>query len=186
MCMLPNHLCVGPRPTRTNPVVISSHDEVLANVGLTGKRFTVKHKDQVIQMTRAFLDYMKSLRLQAPEAINPVPITNNNDDAGSKAGSDDTTKDTSLDIKMTAQGYPILPISIMDTELSKSVCESLMRAYVAQHYCKFSTVIWSGLSLIHINRFGKREEELAGTIQRFETRYNGICNGGLSPCWFRH
>ena len=89
-------------------------------------------------MTRAFLDYMKSLRLQAPEAINPVPVTKTNPDADADAESDVVTSEIAWDIKMTAEGYPILPIAIMDTDLSKSACESLMRAYLTQHYCKFS------------------------------------------------
>jgi hypothetical protein len=135
-------------------------------------------------MTRAFLDYMKSLRLQAPEAINPVTTTNNNNaSADSDAESDTTTKETSMDIKTTAQGYSILPSAIRKTDLSKAVCESLMRAYIAQHYCKFRTLIRSSPSLIHNYRSGDREEESSGAIQRVETGYTGICNTGLSPSW---
>jgi hypothetical protein len=103
-------------------------------VGLTGKAFTVKHEDRVTEMKRAFLDYMKSLRVQAPEAINPVPPKKANcvGDPEPEAGS-------ALIITLTNIGYPILPASIMDEELSKSVCESLMREYISQHYCRFIT-----------------------------------------------
>jgi hypothetical protein len=75
-------------------------------VGLTGKPFTVKHKDRVTEMTRAFLDYMKSLRLQAPEAINPVPVQNNN--LGTEPNPEpepdaEPDRESSWDIKLTDQ-----------------------------------------------------------------------------------
>lgn len=131
----------GPGPIRINWTFACSHDEVLANMGLTGQRFTVKHKDQVIEMTRAFLDYMKSLRLRAPEAVNPVPQTNVL--AEPDAEPDLDIEEKSLDIKMTDDGYPILPKAIAKEELSKNDCERLIRAYLSQHYCKFLNV-WIG------------------------------------------
>ena len=146
-------------------------------MGLTGNPFTVKHKDRVTEMTRAFLDYMKSLHLQAPEAINPVPVKNNIDSADTDAESD---MESSLDIKLTPHGYPILPIVIMDKELSKAMCESLMRAYITQHYCRFITVIQSDPSLMTI-RSGHWEEESTGTIRCIETGYTNLCSRVLSP-----
>lgn len=123
-------------------------------MGLTGKPFTVKHKDRVTEMTRTFLDYMKSLRLQAPEAINPVPIQNHLE-AEPNAEPD---RGRSFDISLTPQGYPILPTPIMEKELSKATCERLMRAYLTQHYCTFVTVIESDPNLI-ILRSGDWEKE---------------------------
>lgn len=108
-------------------------------MGLTGQRFTLKHKDQVIGMTRTFLDYMKSLRLRAPEAVNPVPVRVPEPEAEDKGDSesDVVTNKRSLDIEMTADGYPIISIAIMEREVSKSECERLIRGYLSQHYCKF-------------------------------------------------
>jgi hypothetical protein len=112
-------------------------------------------------MTRAFLDYMKSLRLQAPEAINPVPVQNNN--LGTEPNPEpeadaEPDRESSWDIKLTDQGYPILPNTIMEKEPSKAVCERLMRAYITQHYCMFITLIRLDPNLMTL-RSGDREEE---------------------------
>jgi hypothetical protein len=108
-------------------------------------------------MTRAFLEYMKSLRVQAPWAINPLPGRNDNvvDGAGPGPESD---PESAWDIKMTAQGYPILPTTVMETELSKAVCEKLMREYITQHYCRFFTLMRAD-PILTTDRSGDWEEE---------------------------
>ena len=166
---------------RSKLTELSSHDDVLENVGLTGKPFTVKHKDRVTEMTRAFLDYMKSLRLQAPEAINPVP----NDLLGAEPTPEpepnpEPDRDSSWDIKLTAQGFPILPTSIMKKELSKAVCERLMNEYIKQHYCRLITSIWIN-PILMTRRSSVREEKQTGAIQSIEGRYISICQRVLSP-----
>jgi hypothetical protein len=120
---------------------LSRHDDVLEIVGLTGKPFSVKYKDRVTEMTRTFLDYMKSLRLQAPEAINPVPNNHGAESNAEPVPDAEPDTDISCDIKLTAQGFPILPTTIMKKELSKAVCERLMHEYIKQHYCRLITSI---------------------------------------------
>jgi hypothetical protein len=171
------HSGPSPSPTHIEHCLLFSHDDILANVGLTGKPFTAKHKDRVTEMSRAFLDYMKSLRLQAPEAINPNPVRNDHLGAEPIAEPD---RGPSFDTSLTHQGYPILPTSIMETELSKAMCERLMRAYLTQHYCTFIIVRGSDPNLITL-RSGEWEEEFTGAIQRLEERYASICRGVLSP-----
>ena len=130
-------------------------------MGLTGKPFTVKHKDRVTEMTRAFLDYMKSLRLQAPEAINPAPVQKDRPSAEPESDyrSDAQPKgQISWNLKLTAQGYSILPTAIKENEGSKAGCEKLMRAYITQHYCRFISFIRSDPNLTTF-RSGKREKE---------------------------
>ncbi len=130
-------------------------------MGLTGKPFTVKHKDRVTEMTRAFLDYMKSLRLQAPEAINPVlvpmdrPSAEPEPDIGSDA---EHEGQNSWNIKLTARGYPILPTDIKKNEVSKAGCEKLMRAYITQHYCRFISLRQSDQNLIILRSRNQKEE----------------------------
>jgi hypothetical protein len=109
---------------------------VLANVGLTGRRFTAKYIDQVTEMSREFLKYMKSLRVQAPEAINPVRVEKDNGDADAEPEPEDDLG-SAWRIKMTAEGYPILPTIVMNKEISKAMGERLMREYITQHYCRF-------------------------------------------------
>jgi hypothetical protein len=36
-------------------------------MGLTGRKFIEKHKDQVLEMKRTFLEYMKATRLEAAD-----------------------------------------------------------------------------------------------------------------------
>jgi len=182
MCKWPNLYVIRARGQgRSKLTELSSHDDVLDNVGLTGIPFTVKHKDRVTEMTRAFLDYMKSLRLQAPEAINPVP----NDLLGAKPNPEpeprtEPDKNSSWDIKLTAQGFPILPTSIMKKELSKAVCERLMNEYIKQHYCRLITSLRIN-PILMIHRSGDWEEKQTGAIQSIEGRYVSICHRVLSP-----
>ena len=99
-----------------------SHDDVLENMGKGGKQFTQKNEVQVIEMKRLFLDYMKSLRHKAAEPEHDSAVL-------------DGPEHVNLEIKITALGYPVLPIIIMEKELSKLECEKLLRIYLSQHYC---------------------------------------------------
>ena len=75
----------------------------------------------VIEMTRKFLDYVKTARLEATDAANANPR-----DADSKR----------IEIRMTTDGYPILPKVVMEQESKKGEWERLIRAFLTQHYCK--------------------------------------------------
>ena len=121
-------------------------------------------------MTRAFLDYMKSLRLLAPEAINPVP----NDHLGAESNAE-PDKNSPWDIKLTAHGFPILPTSIMKKELFKAVCEGLMHEYITQHYCRLMTSIPYN-PILMTSSFGERQEKQTGAIRSIEERYTRICH----------
>lgn len=105
-------------------------------------------------MKRAFLDFMKSLRVQAPQAINPAV----KDDKVAPEPEPDSNIDSAWDIKMTAEGYPILPTTLMEKEVSKAMCEKLMREYIMQHYCRFIMLMHAARTLITI-RSGHWEEE---------------------------
>lgn len=41
------------------------------------------------------------------------------------------------DIRMTSDGFPILPKLVMDRVLNKSESEKLFRPYLMQHYCEW-------------------------------------------------
>jgi hypothetical protein len=172
----------SPNPTRTNLNFHCSHDEVLADLGLTGTRFTVKYQDQVIAMTRAFLDFMKSLRLRAPEAVNPVTRTAVGTDveAWSEPNSDVEADETTCDIKLTDEGFPVLPIAIIKRELTKSECERLVRAYLSHHYCKILCVQVSSMTKLTDISSGKRKKFKSGSVRCPSKRYVSICYRGLS------
>jgi len=81
-------------------------------------------------MTRKFLDYIKTARLEATDTTNANPR-----DADSKR----------FEIQMTTDGYPIIPKLVMEKELKKAEWERLLWAFLTQYYCKWIfwlNVIW--------------------------------------------
>jgi hypothetical protein len=92
---------------------------VLDNIGISGPNFSEQHDALVIEMTRKFLDYAKSARL---EAKDPEIADRRHADP------------ESLKIRMTAEGFPIIP-KLVEKELKKSEWEKLLRAFLTQHYC---------------------------------------------------
>jgi hypothetical protein len=94
-----------------------------------GRPFTQKYENQVTEMKRLFLDFMKSLRVRAEETLDPRVGT----DPGPGPGDSGTQNDD--EIKVTPAGYPIIPDCINEN-LSKARCEKLLRAFLVHHYCE--------------------------------------------------
>lgn len=117
------------------------HDEVLDNMGLRGRQFIEKYENQVVEMKRSFLDFMKATRDRAGDteagagADAGVP--------GRDADSEPVIADSATEIKITADGFPIIPSVVEHRNLSKKECENLLRAYLKQHYCKCISVRYS-------------------------------------------
>lgn len=97
------------------------HEDVLHNLGVAGRDFVEQNEGLVIEMTRKFLDYVKSARLDAADSDN---INRRHADA------------KRIEIRMTTDGYPIIPKLVMETELKKAEWEKLLRAFLTQHYCE--------------------------------------------------
>ena len=72
-------------------------------------------------MTRKFLDYVKSARLEAADSGNVDQRHADSDP---------------IDIRMTTDGYPIIPKLVMEKELKKMEWEKMLRAFLTQHYCE--------------------------------------------------
>ena len=72
-------------------------------------------------MTRKFLDYVKSAKL---EAADP-------DLANRRQAQLETVV-----IRMTTAGFPIIPKVVVEKELKKAEWEKLLRALLTQHYCE--------------------------------------------------
>ena len=94
-------------------------------MGIPGRSFGERNKNQVTEMKRSLLEFMKAARANSNRLSENV-----NSDPGSASDSDD------LQVKMTAEGFPILP-DLKEKTLSKMVSERLLQAYLSQHYCKF-------------------------------------------------
>jgi hypothetical protein len=94
-------------------------------MGLQGRQFTEQYEDQVTEMKRIFLDFMKSKRVKAQ--------------AGAGTGADMEPEADVVDqrkIGMTEDGFPILPKDFLERDISKKECEAVLRDYLSQHYCK--------------------------------------------------
>src|SRR6266571_2603710 len=90
-----------------------------------GKTFTKKYENQVMEMMRLFLEYMKFIQVQAEQTAK-VKL-----DSGTGLGENPTDE-----IKLTPVGYPILPNCVHES-LSKARCEKFFCTFLAQHYCQF-------------------------------------------------
>jgi hypothetical protein len=95
----------------------------LDNVGIAGHNFAEGNADLVAEMTRKFLNYAKSARL---EAANPQLADQR------QAG----PEPESLEIRMTSDGFPIIPKLVMEKDLRKAEWETVLRAFLTQHYCE--------------------------------------------------
>lgn len=125
------------------------HDDVLDNMGLRGRKFTDKYENQVVEMKRSLLEFMKATRQRASETDPHVGpglgmdlgrgMGAGMDAVGEEAaGAEPIFANAAMDpqIKMTTEGFPILPQVVQERTLSKKECEALLRTYLGQHYCK--------------------------------------------------
>lgn len=99
-----------------------SHDTVLKNMCIPGRSFVDKHEEQTADMMRLMLDFMKTARQRLDQNIGNLA---------------DPGPALKTDIKMTPEGYPLLPMYVVQSRLSKSVAEQILRDYLSQHYCEF-------------------------------------------------
>ena len=106
------------RPTDQVTKFVTRHEDLLENLGIYGKGFVEQNEALVVQMTRKYLEYVKSIRVGIDNAEN----------RGAESDS--------INIRMTSRGYPIIPKIVMERELKKAKWETILRAFLAQHYCK--------------------------------------------------
>ena len=93
------------------------------NLGIAGRNFSEQNEALVTEMTRKFLDYTKSARL---EAADPQIADQRRADPEADR----------IEIQMTNDGFPIIPKLVMERDLKKSEWETLLRAFLTQHYCE--------------------------------------------------
>ena len=98
-----------------------------------GRDFTQKYDNQVTEMKRLFLDFMKAQRVRADE--NAQVQLGSGPDAANRLDSASGRGIKSDHIDLSPAGYPIIPESINEN-LSKAVCEKLLRGFLTQHYCR--------------------------------------------------
>lgn len=107
-------------------------------MGLRGRQFTDKYENKVVEMKRSFLEFMKATRDRASETET---YAGTGADTGVilDAEPEPVNVSAATQVKMTADGFPIIPKVVEERNLSKKECENLLRAYLNQHYCKCIT-----------------------------------------------
>jgi hypothetical protein len=93
-------------------------------MGLSGRAFVDRNENQVTEMKRSMLEFMKAARVT-------LKRREENDLTEPESGPDNEDPQ----VKMSAAGFPILP-NITSKTLSKMAYERLLRAYLSQHYCE--------------------------------------------------
>jgi hypothetical protein len=96
-------------------------DNNAAQIGVNAPQFIELYKGQVDEMKHRFLDYAMDLHQQKDVMLVPV--------------SNDIQASNNL-IEVTPNGFPILPNVDFHT-LKKTELESMMQAYLNQHYSMF-------------------------------------------------
>jgi hypothetical protein len=107
---------------RTRSYTHIRHEDVLHTLGIAGRNFSEQNEGLVKEMTRKFLEYAKSARL---EAIDPEIVDQRH------------AESEPIDIRMTSDGFPIIPKLVVERDLKKNEWEKLFRAFLSQHYCEF-------------------------------------------------
>jgi len=106
----------------------------LENLGIAGRNFAEQNEALVIGMTRKYLDYVKSAWLEAAD-----PQT------ADQRQTEPEPEPEQLEIRITNDGFPIIPKVVMERDLKKSEWEALLRGFLTQHYCEqtFLHIIWT-------------------------------------------
>lgn len=132
---------------------------MLHNVGIAGHNFSEQHEALVIEITRKFLEYAKAARL---EAANPEIADRRR------------AESEVIEIRMTTDGFPIIPKVVMEKELKKSEWETLLRAFLTQHYCENISISCIETLPMIIVRSSQWTEATTGAVQRIENRYRKL------------
>ena len=118
-------------------------------------------------MTRKFLDYTKSVRLEATE-----PEVADRREA----------KPERMEIRMTRDGFPIIPKLVMEKEMKKTEWEKLLRPFLTQHYCAL-TSYFIGLSLMRFSRSCQWKEVKTGALQCNKDGYRKLHTRSVPTAW---
>jgi hypothetical protein len=108
------------------------HDDISSLCNLPGQTFSQRYADEVEALQRCVLTFLKSKKPAPAPAPAPEPgQADENAGAGTGAGPEDI-----LDLKMTEDGFPIIPNEISSNTRTKKQNVVVMRKFLSQHYCK--------------------------------------------------
>ena len=135
------------------------HEDVLHNLGISGRNFSEQNEALVTEMMRKFLDYSKSARLEA---------------ANLEIADRRHTESEPMDIRMTTDGFPIIPKLVMEKELRKAEWEKLLRLFLTQHYCELALRFDIDTIGMISFRSSNWTEDKTGTLHRYKSRYRKL------------
>jgi hypothetical protein len=104
--------------------------------------FVNTYKDEVHEMKRLMLAYVKALRL-SPNPGVPVPTGTSPDSVVPAGTSNQSAKFQSL--PMTEAGFPILPVPWIPGNYTKDDLERLFTLYLGQHYSMCEIIVFDSV-----------------------------------------
>lgn len=105
---------------------MNRYDNIANTMGVSSQCFVDMHKDKVDELKRLLINYVNSLRQTANILAARQP----------------STPSHNLDLRITNDGYPILP-TLPFQNLNKNDITHLIRTYLNAHYSKLlETRIW--------------------------------------------
>ena len=107
----------------------------------------------VIEMTHKFLDYIKTVQLEATDAAN----TNLR-----------PAKSKWIEIRMSPDRYPIIPKLVIEKELNKAEWEKLLRAFLTQVDISIKCKLGVGIMSCRSSQWKEVE---TGALQCNEDKY---------------
>ncbi len=119
----------------TNPdgrLVVDRFERIADMMGVSSSPFVDLHKDKVDEMKRNLMDYVKTLRQQKGE-----DATGGGESSSLPAGDRlpaDTSLPNGMQVKITGNGFPIVPDVDDWSKLRKKDLELILRTYLGRHY----------------------------------------------------
>ena len=106
----------------------SRYDNIANIIGILVQSFVEMHKDKVNKMKRNLIGYVKNL-LQLSQQSN-------NNDTTLNDGQPTVNEKDSLNIWLTDNSYPNLPMTVPLQNLNKGDLTHMLQTYLAAHYSR--------------------------------------------------
>lgn len=129
-------------------------------MGYRGHSFGHRYKNEVNEMTRHLLDFIKSIRSNRESAtrVETAGILGAAAEAGMAVGKeiDGTQGTATINVIKSSNRFPKLPVEVKG-ELTKKQSEILLRQYLSDHYSRSAPHLKAIITIYYANnRSGKR------------------------------
>jgi hypothetical protein len=107
---------------------LNSNDRIAKMMDVPSIKFSELHKDKVDEMKRLLINYVKGLR----EAMFSMNRNTANGEPAAAAATAHSPDD--LEVKITDDGFPLIPTAVQFDNLRKGELDSILRSYLECHY----------------------------------------------------